>query len=80
MMKIDIQPQDRREPETVEFALHPDLIRRLQDYAESLEGSDIDYVLSQILERVLPGGKTVKPAKGNRKEKPEKEAPKQAAA
>ncbi|MBV8437139.1 MAG: hypothetical protein JOY95_06455 [Silvibacterium sp.] len=80
IMKIDIQPQDRRQPEAVEFALHPDLIRRLNEYAQSLDGSDVSYVLSQILEQVLPSEKPARRAKGDRTEKLDKEAPKKAAA
>ena len=79
IMKIDIKPQDKRPPETAEFTLHPDLIQRLNDYAQSLDGSDVSYVLTQILEQVLPPQKTAKKSKENRP-KPEQEAPKQAAA
>ena len=79
-MKIDIKPQDKRPPETAEFTLHPDLIQRLNDYAQSLDGSDVSYVLTQILEQVLPPQKTAKKTKENRTLKPEPEAPKQAAA
>jgi DNA-binding protein Fis len=79
-MKIDIKPQDKRPPETAEFTLHPDLIQRLKQYAQSLDGSDVSYVLTQILEQVLPPQKTAKKSKEGRARKPEQEAPKQAAA
>jgi hypothetical protein len=79
-MKIEIKPQDKRPLETAEFALHPDLIQRLSDYAHSLDGSDVSYVLTQILEQVLPPQKTAKKGKESRTRKPEQEAPKQAAA
>ena len=65
-MKLDIKPQDKTElvALTVE-RMHPNLIKRLEQYAESLGGSDVSYVLSQILDQVLP------PLKGEKATKPE---------
>ena len=69
-MKLDIKPQDKTElvALTVE-RMHPHLIKRLEQYAESLGGSDISYVLSQILDQVLPA------LKAEKADKPEPEKP-----
>lgn len=53
-MQLNIKPQDRTQPETLELELHPALIRRLKTYADSLGGSDLNYVASQIFDQVLP--------------------------
>jgi len=72
-MTFHIKPQDKRPNQKVEFELHPDLIQRLNAFAESLDNSDPSYVLGQILEQALP------PEKAAKKERPERGAqPKQA--
>jgi hypothetical protein len=58
--------------------LHPALIERLESYAISLDDSDSDYVLGQILDQVLPREKAAKPAK-QPKAKTTKESPAKAA-
>ncbi|MGI9070446.1 MAG: hypothetical protein ACR2JB_03725 [Bryobacteraceae bacterium] len=55
-MKIQIESQDKRQPEMIKFELHPDLITRLKDYSQSLD-SDANYIVAQILDQVLPNGK-----------------------
>lgn len=67
-MTFHIKPQDKRPPEKVEFELHPDLIKRLNAFAESLDDSDVSYVLGQILAQALP------PEKQPKKERPDRDA------
>ena len=68
-MPLNIQPQDRTKPEKLELELHPTLIARIKAYAQSLEGSDVNYVVGQILEQALlelDGGKNgTRRRKGN---------------
>lgn len=73
-MQITIKPQDRTKPEKLELQLHPALIKRLQDYARSLNDSDLNYVAAQIFEQVLPAGRGSKRAKTEPADKPKKEA------
>ncbi len=63
-MQLTIKPQDRAHPEKIELQLHPSLIRRLKSYAESLSGSDLNYVAAQIFDQVLPPENGAKKAKG----------------
>ena len=76
---ITIKPQDRTKPEKLELELHPSLIKRLEDYAKSLDNSDLNYVVAQIFEQVLPADKGSKKAKAGLGEKPKKEKPAKAA-
>ena len=76
---ITIKPQDRTKPEKLELELHPSLIKRLQDYAKSLDDSDLNYVASQIFEQVLPAEKASKKTKTEAADKPKKEKPAKAA-
>ncbi len=66
-LKLKIEPQDKSKPEKREFTLHPEIVSRLDAYAASLESSDVNYVLGQILEQVLPNtqrgpGRPTRPA------------------
>jgi hypothetical protein len=76
---ITIKPQDKTKPEKLELELHPNLIKRLQDYAKSLDDSDLNYVAAQIFEQVLPVDRGSKKAKTAPAEKPKKEKPAKAA-
>ena len=76
---ITIKPQDKTKPEKLELELHPGLIKRLQEYAKSLDDSDLNYVASQIFEQVLPAEKGSKKPKAQQTEKPKKEKPAKAA-
>ena len=76
---IAIKPQDRTKPEKLELELHPGLIKRLQDYARSLDDSDLNYVAAQIFEQVLPAEKASKKTKTEVADKPKKEKPAKAA-
>lgn len=78
-MTMDIKPQDKRPPEKIEFELHPDLIQRLKSFAQSLDDSDVSYVLTQILEQALPPEKPAKRERGERLPKSPKESPRRAA-
>ena len=78
-MTLDIKPQDKRPPQKVEFELHPDLIQRLKSFAQSLDDSDVSYVLTQILEQALPAEKPAKRERGERTSKTSKETPRRAA-
>ena len=62
-MPITVKPQDKTRPEKLELELPPGLIKRLHDYAKSLDDSDLKYVASQIFEQVLPAEKAAKKAK-----------------
>ncbi len=73
-MQITIKPQDRTKPEKLELQLHPALIKRLQDYARSLNDSDLNYVAAQIFEQVLPAERGSKRARTEPAYKPKKEA------
>lgn len=61
-MNIQIKPQDKTPHEAREYKLHPDRIRRLKEFAQSLDNSDENYVLDQILDQVLPAEKKNRPA------------------
>ena len=66
MPKITVPPQDRTAPEKLELHLHPALIRRLNQYAKSIPGtdgkpSDRDYVAAFIFDQALPPLKATKP-------------------
>jgi hypothetical protein len=76
---ITIKPQDKTKPEKLELELHPGLIKRLQDYAKSLDDSDLNYVAAQIFEQVLPADRGSKKTKTAPAEKPKKEKPAKAA-
>ena len=77
---ITIKPQDKTKPEKLELELHPGLIKRLQDYAKSLDDSDLNYVATQIFEQVLPAEKVSKKSKtAEPVDKPKKEKPAKAA-
>ena len=76
---ITIKPQDRTKPEKLELELHPSLIKRLQNYAKSLNDSDLNYVAAQIFEQVLPAEKVSKKTKTEAADKPKKEKPVKAA-
>lgn len=76
---ITIKPQDKTKPEKLDLELHPGLIKRLQDYAKSLDDSDLNYVAAQIFEQVLPAEKGSKKSKAGPAEKPKKEKPAKAA-
>lgn len=76
---ITIKPQDRTKPEKLELELHPGLIKRLREYAKSLDDSDLNYVAGQIFEQVLPAEKGSKKAKTQSADKPKKERPAKAA-
>jgi len=76
---ITIKPQDKTKPEKLELELHPALIKRLQEYAKSLDDSDLNYVAAQIFEQVLPAEKGSKKAKTEPAERPKKEKPAKAA-
>ena len=78
-MTIDIKPQDKRHLEKIEFELHPDLIQRLKLFAQSLDDSDVSYVLTQILEQALPPEKPVKRGRAQRAPRSSKETPRKAA-
>jgi hypothetical protein len=78
-MTLDIKPQDKRPPEKIEFELHPDLILRLKSFAQSLEDSDVSYVLTQILEQALPSEKPARKPRAERGPRASKEAPRRAA-
>ena len=78
-MTMDIKPQDKRPPERIEFELHPDLIQRLKLFAQSLDDSDVSYVLTQILERALPPEKPAKRERAQRAPRSSKETPRRAA-
>lgn len=71
-MQLTIKPQDRTQPEKLELELHPALIRRLNAYADSLGGSDLNYVVAQILEQVLPPEKADKKSKNGTADQPAK--------
>lgn len=72
-MQITIKPQDKTRPEKLELELHPGLIKRLQDYAKSLDDSDLNYVARQIFEQVLPAERGAKKAKTEPAQKLKKE-------
>jgi hypothetical protein len=76
---MDIKPQDKRPPEKIEFELHPDLIQRLRSFAHSLDGSDVSYVLGQILEQALPAEKPAKKERTERAPKSPKDSSRRAA-
>ncbi len=76
---ITIKPQDKTKPEKLELELHPALIKRLQEYAKSLDDSDLNYVAAQIFAQVLPAEKGSKKAKTEPADKPKKERPAKAA-
>lgn len=76
---ITIKPQDKSKPEKLELELHPGLIKRLEDYAKSLDDSDLNYVATQIFEQVLPAEKGSKKPKSKPTDKPKKEKPAKAA-
>ena len=76
---ITIKPQDKTKPEKLELELHPGLIKRLREYAKSLEDSDLNYVAGQIFEQVLPAEKASKKPKTEPADKPKKEKPAKAA-
>jgi len=78
-MTFNIKPQDKRQPEKVEFELHPDLIQRLKTFAQSLDDSDVNYVLGQILEQALPLEKSAKRERTERPPKSPKETARRAA-
>jgi ribosomal protein L12E/L44/L45/RPP1/RPP2 len=78
-MTFNIKPQDKRPAEKIEFELHPDLIQRLKNLAQSLNDSDVNYVLTQILEQALPPEKPAKKERAERAPKPSKETPRRAA-
>ena len=78
-MTLDIKPQDKRPLEKIEFELHPDLILRLKSFAQSLEDSDVSYVLTQILEQALPSEKLARRARAERGPRGSKETPRRAA-
>lgn len=78
-MTMDIKPQDKRPHEKIEFELHPDLIQRLKSFAQSLDDSDVSYVLTQVLEQALPPEKPAKRERGERSPKSPKESPRRAA-
>jgi len=78
-MTLDIKPQDKRPPEKIEFELHPDLIQRLKLFAQSLDDSDVSYVLTQILEQALPPEKPAKRERAERTPRSSKEIPRKAA-
>jgi hypothetical protein len=78
-MNFSIKPQDKRPPEKVAFELHPDLIQRLKSFAQSLDDSDVSYVLTQILEQALPPEKSPKRERAERTAKASKETPRRAA-
>ena len=78
-MTLDIKPQDKRPHEKIEFELHPDLILRLKSFAQSLEDSDISYVLTQILEQALPSEKSARKPRAERVARASKETPRRAA-
>jgi hypothetical protein len=76
---ITVKPQDKTKPEKLELELHPGLIKRLEDYAKSLDDSDLNYVAAQIFEQVLPTEKGLKKPKSKPADKPKKEKPAKAA-
>ena len=78
-MTLDIKPQDKRPLEKIEFELHPDLIVRLKSFAQSLQDSDISYVLTQILEQALPSEKPARRPRAERVVRGSKDTPKWAA-
>jgi len=78
-MTLDIKPQDKRPLEKIEFELHPDLILRLKSFAQSLEDSDVSYVLTQILEQALPSEKPARRPCAERVPRGSKETPRRAA-
>jgi hypothetical protein len=78
-MTFNIKPQDKRAPEKIEFELHPDLIQRLKTFAQSLDDSDVNYVLGQILEQALPPEKPTKKERAERAPKASKDTPRRAA-
>ena len=78
-MTLDIKPQDKRPLEKIEFELHPDLILRLKSFAQSLEDSDVSYVLTQILEQALRSEKPARRSRAERVARGSKETPRRAA-
>jgi hypothetical protein len=78
-MTLDIKPQDKRPLEKIEFELHPDLIVRLKSFAQSLEDSDVSYVLTQVLEQALPSEKPARRPRAERVARSSKETPRRAA-
>lgn len=78
-MTLDIKPQDKRRLERIEFELHPDLIQRFKSFAQLLDDSDINYVMTQILEQALPAEKPARRKRSERDSKPAKETPRRAA-
>jgi hypothetical protein len=78
-MTFNIKPQDKRPPEKIEFELHPDLIQRLKNLAQSLNDSDVNYVLTQILKQALPPEKPAKKQRAERAPKSSKETPRRVA-
>jgi hypothetical protein len=78
-MTLDIKPQDKRPLEKIEFELHPDMILRLKSFAQSLEDSDVSYVLTQILEQALPSEKPPRRPRAERVPRASKETPRRAA-
>lgn len=78
-MTLNIKPQDKRPPEKIDFELHPDLIQRFKSFAQSLDDSDMNYVLTQILEQALPREKPARRKRSERDAKTSKETPRRAA-
>jgi hypothetical protein len=78
-MTFNIKPQDKRPLEKIEFELHPDLIQQLKNLAQSLNDSDLNYVLTQILEQAFRAEKSAKKDRSGRASKSAKEGPRRAA-
>jgi hypothetical protein len=78
-MTLDIKPQDKRPLEKIEFELNPDLILRLKSFAQSLEDSDVSYVVTQILEQALPSEKPARRQRAERVPRASKETPRRTA-
>lgn len=79
--KLKIQPQDKTPLQRAEYQLHPQQVKKLEEFAKSLD-SDVSYVLGKIIEQVDIG--TPQSAKRGRPSQsaqaPKKEAEKKSAA
>lgn len=78
-MTFNIKPQDKRPHAKIEFELHPDVIQRLKTFAKSLNDSDVNYVLGEILEQALPPEKPARKERSERELGAKKNAPQKAA-
>ena len=44
-----ITPQDKRKPERISVALHPDTVAKLDAFCEQMNGSERDYIIEKSL-------------------------------